>query len=153
MRREQGFTLIEMMVVVVVIAVVLVVVVPSFRDLIERRRVEGAANGLVADLQYARSEAVSRQANVVLATTAGGTGYTITTGATTLKTATLPSGVTVTGGVTRTYEALRGTVQEGDASIGIASSNTAGQLRVVGNFMGRVQLCSPSGSLTGYASC
>lgn len=49
------------MVVVAVIGVVLVLAAPSFRELIEMRRLRGVTAQLVTDLQFARSEASSRQ--------------------------------------------------------------------------------------------
>jgi len=151
MRRARGLTVIELMIGITLIGVVLAITIPGFRDILERRRLEGVANELSADLQYARSEAVSRRVDVVLTTAADGASYTIT-GLPTAKTVTLPAGVTVTANVTRTYEPFRGTAG-GDATIDIVSTNTAGQLRITSNFMGRVQMCSPSGSFKGYTSC
>lgn len=151
MRRMHGLTVIELLVVIALIAIVLAVAIPGFGELLERRRVEGVANELSADLQYARSEAVSRQVAVTLTTAADGASYTIT-GIPTQKTVTLPSRITVTANVVRSYDPLRGTTG-GDATIDIASTSTAGQLRITSNFMGRVQMCSPSGSLRGYTSC
>lgn len=155
MRRASGFTLIELLIVLVLTAIVLVVVVPGFGDLLERRRVEGVGNDLSTDLQYARSESISRRADVVLATAADGLSYTIT-GIPVTKTVTMPAGITVTASRTLTYTALRGIPNEtsgADVSIDVASTRTGGQLRVTANFMGRVQLCSPSGTLTGYLTC
>lgn len=155
MSRARGFTVIELLVVIALVAIVLVIVVPGFGDLLERRRVEGVANDLSTDLQYARSESVSRRANVALATAADGLTYTIT-GIPVTKTVTMPAGITVTASRTLTYTALRGIPNEtsgGDVSIDITSTRTGGQLRVTANFMGRVQMCSPSGTLKGYASC
>lgn len=151
MRRARGLTVIELMIGITLIGVVLAITIPGFRDILERRRLEGVANELSADLQYARSEAVSRRVDVVLTTAADGASYTIT-GLPTTKTVTLPAGITVTASVTRTYEPFRGTAG-GDATIDVVSTNTAGQLRITSNFMGRVQMCSPSASFKGYTSC
>jgi len=64
MRRTRstrhGFTLIELMVVVALIAVILVLVAPSFRDMILMQRLRGINAQVVADVAYARSEAISR---------------------------------------------------------------------------------------------
>lgn len=76
-RGQMGFTMIEMMLVVVIAGVLLAIAAPSFRDMLERRRLEGQANELVTDLAYAKSEAVARNRNVVLITGGGGTCYTI----------------------------------------------------------------------------
>lgn len=154
MRRMYGLTVIELLVVTALIAIVLAIAIPGFGDLLARRRVEGVANELSADLQYTRSEAVSRQTNMEFATAADGTSYTIrvVAPANIIKTVTLPAGITATPSVVRSYEPLRGTAG-GDSTIDIASTATAGRLRITSNFMGRVQMCSPSGSLGGYTSC
>ena len=57
---EHGFTLIELMVVVGLIAVILMLVAPSFRDMILMQRLRGINAQVVADVAYARSEAISR---------------------------------------------------------------------------------------------
>ncbi len=60
--RRQGLTLTELMVTLVVAAVLLAISVPSMRELIARKRVEGVANELASDLRYLRSEAIQRHA-------------------------------------------------------------------------------------------
>ena len=64
--RSLGFSLIELMVTVVVLAVVLAIAYPSFTGLINSNRLTGNANEMVAAIQLARSEAVTRNASVVL---------------------------------------------------------------------------------------
>ena len=158
---QRGFTLIELMVVVAITAILLAIAAPSFTDLIARRRVEGVATEVNTDLQYARTEAVSRGANVSLFVPSGGTSYCVTTGtdcSTTLKNIALPTGVSISeaasSALTITYDALRGwTNNSTDIALTFQSSNTSGKLRVSVNSMGRVALCSPSSSLTGYVAC
>lgn len=159
-RRKGGFTVIELMAVVVVLAVLLTLAVPAFMDLLARRRLEGAANELSADLQYARSEAVSRQLDVALRTLADGGGYSITAASTPtptlIKRVTLPDEVTVTENVALTYTGMRGIPNEtsgGDLSITVSSTRTSGRMQVDNNAMGRVRLCSPGGSMKGYVTC
>jgi type IV fimbrial biogenesis protein FimT len=60
MRRQRGFTLIELMVVVVVLAILALVAAPAFNDFILVQRLKGVNSQLTTDLQYGRSEAVSR---------------------------------------------------------------------------------------------
>jgi len=57
---RSGFTLIELLIVVAVVAVVLTLAAPSFSSLILMQRLKGINAQVVTDLQYARSEAVSR---------------------------------------------------------------------------------------------
>jgi type IV fimbrial biogenesis protein FimT len=60
MRHQRAFTLIELMVVVVVLAILALVAVPAFNDFILVQRLKGIGAQLTTDLQYGRSEAVSR---------------------------------------------------------------------------------------------
>ncbi|ODV02153.1 MAG: hypothetical protein ABT20_15145 [Rubrivivax sp. SCN 70-15] len=60
MKRQRAFTLLELMIVVVLVAIVLTLAAPSFYDFIKVQRLKGVNAQLVTDLQYARSEAVSR---------------------------------------------------------------------------------------------
>ena len=149
-----GFTLIELMVTVAVVAVLAAIAIPSFTDSLARRRLEGAANELSTDLQFARSQAVSNNANITLSTTASG--YTIA-GAQTYRTQALASGLSMSNGVSVTFTPLRGCTSDNcsaaDLSITISSSQVSSTLKVSVNNMGRVQLCSPGGTFGGYASC
>lgn len=65
-KKQQGFTLIEVMVVVAVIATLAAIAAPSFAPLMERWRVRGAAEDLQASIHYARSEAIKRGGNVTI---------------------------------------------------------------------------------------
>jgi type IV fimbrial biogenesis protein FimT len=66
MRNAAAFTLIELMVGIAVAAILVTVGIPGFRDLILDNRMAAQINSLVADLSYARSEAVKRNSDVVL---------------------------------------------------------------------------------------
>jgi type IV fimbrial biogenesis protein FimT len=65
----RGFGILEWLVIVAVLGLLTAVGLPSMRGFLERRAVEGVAQQLVADLQYARSEAVQR--NEAVSVTAG----------------------------------------------------------------------------------
>ena len=64
--KQAGFTLIELMFTIFVLAVLLGIGVPNFRDFVRNSRMTAAANDLLADLNFARSEAVKRRAPVTL---------------------------------------------------------------------------------------
>jgi type IV fimbrial biogenesis protein FimT len=157
MRRARncgGFTVVELLVVMVIVAVLASLAAPSFSELFARRRLEGAATDLSADLQFARSQSVSDRATVTLVTGGGGTQYTITNAAgATLKTVALPANVTATDAVTVVYDPLRGMLTGAQQQIDLASTRTTATLQINVNTMGRVNLCSPGASLKGYASC
>jgi len=57
--------------VLAVIVILITLVAPSFQSLLERRRLEGAAETLYADLYYAKSEAVKRSVDIEVDITSG----------------------------------------------------------------------------------
>lgn len=61
---QNGLTLIETMVVVAVLGVLLALAAPSFRNFIATQQLKGAANELMTDMVFARSEALARQGDV-----------------------------------------------------------------------------------------
>jgi type IV fimbrial biogenesis protein FimT len=65
-RRVGGFTIVELLIVVGVLAVVLTLAAPSFREMVEMQRLRGTSAQLTTDIQFARSEAVSRQEVVAI---------------------------------------------------------------------------------------
>lgn len=86
MRREAGFTLIELMIVVAMMAVILGIAVPSFRSLIVSQRVKTAAFSFSSAAVFARSEAIKRNQDVTMAANGGDwrQGWSISVGGTTL---------------------------------------------------------------------
>ncbi|MES9989962.1 MAG: GspH/FimT family pseudopilin [Candidatus Thiodiazotropha endolucinida] len=72
MQKNQGFTLIEMMITVVIAAILLTVGIPSFFNMIERNSVSSTSNELVSALLYARSEAVRQEGNAIFTPAANG---------------------------------------------------------------------------------
>lgn len=58
---SSGFTLIELMIVLAIMAVLMLVVAPSFREMMEVQRVRGVSDTFITDVQFARSEAATRQ--------------------------------------------------------------------------------------------
>lgn len=62
--RHFGFTLVEALIVVAIAALLAALAVPSFNTMLMKRSVQGAALALVADIRYARSEALRRSVKV-----------------------------------------------------------------------------------------
>jgi type IV fimbrial biogenesis protein FimT len=58
MNRTSGFTLVEMLIAVTLVAILLTIGIPSFRFVTNSNRIAGEINGLLGDMQFARSEAV-----------------------------------------------------------------------------------------------
>lgn len=57
--KDQGFTLVELLMTLTVLAVVLAIAIPSFTSAIESVRQRTQINQLVADLNFARSRAIT----------------------------------------------------------------------------------------------
>ena len=62
--KEQGFTLIELMISIALLAILLGLAAPSYRSFITSNRLTAQANELVGDLTLARNEAASRSRKV-----------------------------------------------------------------------------------------
>lgn len=73
-RRSRGLTVIELMVVVAILAVLSTIAAPSFQRMLDRHRLQAAANQLKADLLHMRSESVRRGESLYLTPTLGTNG-------------------------------------------------------------------------------
>jgi type IV fimbrial biogenesis protein FimT len=58
MNRTSGFTLVEILIAVTLVAILLTIGIPSFRFVTNSNRIASEINGLLGDMQFARSEAV-----------------------------------------------------------------------------------------------
>jgi type IV fimbrial biogenesis protein FimT len=67
-----GFTLVELLVTVTVAAILLSLAMPSFTTFVQNSRRTSEVNSLVTSLNYARSEAVKRGANIVVCASSDG---------------------------------------------------------------------------------
>ena len=180
-RSNTGFTLIEMIATVAVLAVLVTVGIPSFQETIDKRRLTGAAEQLQADLQYARSEAIKRNGNVFVNFTASGSNWCYGISTTTCNCNTtscqldtvekevnqdgfrnISLGVTNMTGNNLNFEPRRGLVSMNNnaapivtGTVTLTSSSSSKSLRIDVSRLGRVKLCSPSGSgnLSGYPTC
>jgi len=178
--RTRGFTLIELLVAVAVVIVLLTLAAPSFRELIALQRLKSINAELVTDMQYARSEAVSRNTTIYVkfGSSAAMSCYVL------YKSAfgapcdcTRPPGTACTG----SFEEIRTTqipvstdVQvsvpdptqsltfDKDGRRPVANSYTIsttrigggnGQMQVTVSAMGRPTVCSPDQSISGVPAC
>lgn len=70
--RDEGFTLIELMVALAVLSILLMVAVPAFDLVRNASRLSAGANDVLAGIQLARAEAIRRNVRVVFCQSADG---------------------------------------------------------------------------------
>lgn len=68
----RGFTLLELMVTIAVLAVIVAIALPNMRDFIVGNRLSSNVNGFIGLINYARSEAVARNQDVIVCPQAAG---------------------------------------------------------------------------------
>lgn len=66
---QAGFSLMEAMVVAVIVAIMAVLAVPSLSGMVQRQRVKNAADAVLSDLRWARSEAIKSGKHTTLTVT------------------------------------------------------------------------------------
>lgn len=82
MKKLNGFSLIEIMVTIAIIAILMGVGVPSMMGMIAGNRLTTQTNDLVADISFARAEAIRRNQSVTFCRTATATSHTCADGTT-----------------------------------------------------------------------
>jgi type IV fimbrial biogenesis protein FimT len=68
---NRGFTLLELIVAMAVAAILLAIAIPSYRSVIQRNSMAATVNDLVGDLNFARSQAVTRGRQVYVCRSRG----------------------------------------------------------------------------------
>lgn len=76
MKKNHGFTLVELMITLAVLAILLSLAVPSFQLAIQNNRLTTQVNNLVTALSLARSEAIKRGTTVTVCKSNGGAACT-----------------------------------------------------------------------------
>jgi type IV fimbrial biogenesis protein FimT len=81
-QQHAGFTLLETMMVIAITSILAAIALPSYKYLIETNNLEKAVESLKSDMQFARTQAIKRSANVTISRTTGDAGawcYGLTT--------------------------------------------------------------------------
>ena len=156
LRLLGGFTLIEAMLTLAVLGVLVVMAIPTFGNMMEKRRVMAAAEAIYSDLRWARSESIKR--NIAIRVTfVNGSNWSYTINTDPVKTVNgsdFPStsiGTNFSGGDT-TFRPVRGTPEEDDGfpdigSVSLSSSHYSA--KVILSTLGRTRICG----IGGYGSC
>lgn len=80
LRRHSGFSLLELLTTISVLAVIVAIALPSMRDMVVGNRLSSNVNSFIGLINYARSEAIARNQDVMVCPkTAGATTCASTT--------------------------------------------------------------------------
>ncbi len=71
-RTVFGFTLVELIITLVIAGILLALAAPNFSGFVKNNRLSSQANGFMADVALARSEAVKRGANITICRSGNG---------------------------------------------------------------------------------
>ncbi len=76
MKKNTGFTLIELMVAIGIMMILATIALPSFNNMLAQSNITSQANDLIGAIQYTRSEAIKRNQTVTLCRTESTTSTT-----------------------------------------------------------------------------
>ena len=160
---QRGLTAIELMVVVAIVAILAALAAPSFNDTLDRQRLIGAAETVLADVRWARAEAIKRNSEIrVTFTTGSSWSYTIDTNpALAVSDGVLPktvngsdfagtslSAASFAGGVAYTsFNPARGN-NPNNGTVTLTSGSNSAKMRI--STLGRARICDAPG---GYDAC
>jgi type IV fimbrial biogenesis protein FimT len=75
---SSGFTLVELLTVITIVAILMALGVPSYQYVTNANRISGEVNGLLGDMQYARSEAIKEGQTITVCSSSNSTTATPT---------------------------------------------------------------------------
>jgi type IV fimbrial biogenesis protein FimT len=77
-KRDSGFTMMELVMTMAIVVILGTIAIPGFKFVTSSNRISTEVNGLLGDIQLARSQAVKEGLPVTICTSTSGTGCTST---------------------------------------------------------------------------
>lgn len=182
-RRRAGLTLVELLVSMAILALLVALAVPSMYEFIMRKRVEGTADELLADIRFARAVVAKDNYVAVLKFSEKKSGelcYTVyhptglltcdcaktpvcmsspSTAAQELKTVRFPASGKLSvkpaagSGRILQFEAPMGIPPNGNTVEISISASSGGEVRLITSPTGRAMICSVTGHTNAYPAC
>jgi type IV fimbrial biogenesis protein FimT len=105
LRRDLGFTMVELLITLTIVGVLAALAGPSFRTLTVSQRIKAAGSDLATSMTLARSEAVKQNGDVTITPVSGSwnKGWTISGSGGTVKTQSAYSNLLISGPTSVTY--------------------------------------------------
>ncbi len=174
LKKQRGISLVEACAVMAVTATLAATAAPAMQEMIDTRRLDGAATQLATDIQFVRGVAVARNQPVRLSAYSRGEAscYVVHTGNSSDCDCLANSPAQCSGGAepikTVAFSAADRVALEANVASVLfdplhGTSTPTGTLRLIGaqgravhhviNVMGRVRSCSPNASMPGYRAC
>lgn len=160
-KSPTGFTLVELLIAITIIAILLAIGLPSFQQTIDKSRLVGAADNLLADLRYAMGESTKRNVPITVTFTEGANwSYVFETSSGITKTTSGgdyrgTSILVSTTGDLFTFDPKRGTLDQAPANTATLITITSAMGAKLGlevDPLSHMRLCTSTG-VGGYPTC